>query len=141
LFKKVAFIPSVVEILYYLANIEGEMKIKPALQKNPLDVPPNTEITSEIVRLLKSIPRGKVATYGQIASLAGFDHSVRRVVWILHACSKKEKLPWHRVVNQKGFISLKPGAGYEKQARLLEEEGIVFDERGRINLDRFLWEP
>ena len=54
---------------------------------------------------------------------------------------KKEKLPWHRVINRKGTISLKPGAGYEKQKELLIDEGVVFDKRDRINLDRFLWEP
>jgi methylated-DNA-protein-cysteine methyltransferase-like protein len=91
--------------------------------------------------VIKSIPKGKVATYGQIACLAGFCPSVRRVVWILHSCSKKEELPWHRVVNRLGAISLKSGAGYEKQKEMLQKEGIVFDERDRIDLERYLWEP
>ena len=99
------------------------------------------DFTSEVIRLIKSIPRGKVATYGQIAYMTGLFPSVRRVVWILHSLSKKEHLPWHRVINAKGTISLKTGAGYEKQKKLLEEEGVVFDERDRIDLDRFLWEP
>lgn len=95
----------------------------------------------EIIRLIKTIPKGKVATYGQIASLAGLYPAVRQVVWALHSCSDKEGLPWQRVVNRFGGISLKPGAGYEKQRTLLLAEGIVFDERDRIDLDRFLWEP
>ncbi len=99
------------------------------------------DFTSEVIRLIKAIPRGKVATYGQIAHLTGLYPSVRRVVWILHSCSEKKELPWHRIVNRKGEISLKPGAGYEKQKELLEKEGIVFDERERINLDLFLWDP
>jgi methylated-DNA-protein-cysteine methyltransferase-like protein len=99
------------------------------------------DFTSEVIRLIKNIPRGKVATYGQIAFLAGLYSSVRRVVWILHSCSRKEGLPWHRVVNRKGMISLKPGAGYEKQKILLEREGIVFNEKDRVDLNRFLWEP
>ncbi|MFC2170329.1 MGMT family protein [Acidobacteriota bacterium] len=99
------------------------------------------DFTSEIIRLIKAIPRGKVATYGQIAYLTGLYPSVRRVVWILHSCSEKEGLPWHRVVNQKGTISLKPGAGYEKQKSLLEAEGIVFEKKDRIDLNRFPWEP
>jgi methylated-DNA-protein-cysteine methyltransferase-like protein len=103
-------------------------------------ITPDEHFTSEVIRLIKSIPRGKVATYGQIASLAGFYPSVRRVVWILHFCSNKEALPWHRVVNRRGTISLKPGAGYEKQKEMLKKEGIVFDERDRIDLERFLWE-
>lgn len=97
--------------------------------------------TSEVIRLIKAIPRGKVATYGQIAYLTGLYPSVRRVVWILHSCSEKEGLPWHRVINSKGTISLKPGRGFERQKELLLEEGIVFDDKDRIDLDRFLWEP
>jgi methylated-DNA-protein-cysteine methyltransferase-like protein len=102
---------------------------------------PKTEFTNEVVRVIKAIPMGKVATYGQIAYLSGHYPSVRRVVWILHSCSEMEGLPWHRVVNRKGLISLKSGKGYEKQKKLLEDEGIIFDERDRINLDHFLWEP
>lgn len=82
-----------------------------------------------------------MATYGQIAYLTGYDPSVRRVVWILHSCSEKEGLPWHRVINGKGAISLKPAKGYEKQKELLLREGVVFDEKDRIDLGRFLWEP
>ena len=99
------------------------------------------DFTSEVIRLIKAIPRGKVATYGQIAYLTGLYPSVRRVVWILHSCSEKEGLPWHRVINRKGTISLKPGAGYEKQKELLGEEGVVFDKKDRIDLNSFLWEP
>jgi len=99
------------------------------------------DFTSEVKRLIKAIPRGKVATYGQIAYLTGLYPSVRRVVWILHSCSEKEGLPWHRVINSKGTISLKPGRGFERQKELLLGEGIVFDEKDRIDLDRFLWEP
>lgn len=98
------------------------------------------DFTSEVIRLIKDIPLGKVATYGQIAYMTGLHPSVRRVVWILHSCSEKEELPWHRVINRKGEISLKPGAGYEKQKELLEREGIVFDNKDRINLDQYLWE-
>ena len=99
------------------------------------------DFTSEAIRLIKAIPRGKVATYGQIACLTGHYPSVRRVVWILHTLSDKEKLPWHRVVNRKGKISLKPGAGYEKQKELLIKEGILFSDKDCIDLDRYLWEP
>lgn len=99
------------------------------------------DFTSEVIRLIKSIPKGKVATYGQIAYMTDLYPSVRRVVWILHSCSEKEGLPWHRVVNSKGAISLKPGKGYERQKAMLKQEGIVFDEKDRIDLDRYLWEP
>jgi methylated-DNA-protein-cysteine methyltransferase-like protein len=99
------------------------------------------DFTSEAIRLIKSIPKGKVATYGQIAHMTGLYPSIRRVVWILHSCSEKEKLPWHRVVNSKGTISLKPGKGYEKQMEMLKKERIAFDDKGRIDLERYLWEP
>ena len=99
------------------------------------------DFTAETIRLIKSIPKGKVATYGQIAYMTGLYPSVRRVVWILHSCSEKEGLPWHRVVNSKGTISLKPRKGYEKQKAMLQKEGIVFDERDRIDLGHYLWEP
>ncbi len=91
--------------------------------------------------MIKGIPRGKVATYGQIAYMTGLYPSVRRVVWILHSCSEKEGLPWHRVVNRKGTISLKPGAGYEEQKMRLLNEGIVFNDKDKIDLEEFLWEP
>lgn len=99
------------------------------------------DFTSEVIRLIKAIPRGKVVTYGQIAYMTGLYPSVRRVVWILHSCSEKEGLPWHRVVNRKGSISLKPGAGYEKQKNLLMREGVIFNGKDRIDLEKFLWEP
>ena len=99
------------------------------------------DFTARVIKLIKAIPGGKVATYGQIAYLTDLYPSIRRVVWILHSCSEKEGLPWHRVVNAKGTISLRPGAGYEKQKKLLQEEGVVFDNRDRIDLDLFLWEP
>lgn len=93
------------------------------------------------VKFIKNIPPGKVATYGQIADYAGIPRAAREVAYILHSSSEKEDLPWQRVVNSKGGISLKPGHGYELQKRLLEDEGVVFDEEGRIDLDRFRWHP
>jgi methylated-DNA-protein-cysteine methyltransferase-like protein len=99
------------------------------------------DFTAEVIRLIKAIPPGKVATYRQIAYMTGLYSSVRRVAWILHSCSDKEGLPWHLVVNRKGKISLRPGAGYEKQKKMLEEEGIEFDKKNHIDLDRFLWDP
>ena len=94
-----------------------------------------------VIDIIKSIPKGKVATYGQIAALAGNPRAARMVVRVLHSSSGKEKLPWHRVINSKGSISLKPGTGYEVQKALLQKEGIVFKEDGSIDLKRFLWRP
>lgn len=91
--------------------------------------------------VIKCIPYGKVATYGQVASVAGNYRAARQVAWILHSSSGKDNLPWHRVINRKGEISLQPGCGFEKQKQLLEKEGVTFDRRGRIDLERFLWNP
>jgi methylated-DNA-protein-cysteine methyltransferase-like protein len=92
-----------------------------------------------VIRLIRNIPSGTVATYGQIAKYAGNPRGARQVSYILHTLSGREKLPWHRVINSKGGISLKPRHGYELQKQLLEEEGIVFDNEDRIDLKRFGW--
>ncbi len=94
-----------------------------------------------VVNIIKSIPEGRVATYGQIAQYAGSPRAARQVAYILHASSGKENLPWHRVVNSKGGISLKPRRGFELQKQLLEREGIIFDEEDHIDLKKYAWLP
>ena len=91
--------------------------------------------------LIKRIPRGKVATYGQIAALAGQPRAARQVAWVLHIASDKEGLPWHRVINSHGTISLPRMAGYEVQRALLKKEGIKFDGSDGIDLETFQWRP
>ncbi len=100
-----------------------------------------TPFHQHVVAIIKRIPKGKVATYGQIAALASHPRAVRQVVRILHSCSKKERLPWHRVVNRQGRISLRPGLGYEIQKALLKEEGVAFGGNDTIDLERYLWSP
>lgn len=95
----------------------------------------------KVVQLIKNIPRGKVATYGLIAASAGSPRAARQVVRTLHTSSDKEKLPWHRVINSKGKISLKPNSGYEIQKAMLEDEGIIFSLDDKIDLNCFLWQP
>lgn len=97
--------------------------------------------TARVRQLLKKIPRGKVATYGQIAALAGMPRAARQVAWILHASAEKERLPWHRVINRNGMISLPRLQGYELQRELLRREGVAFDRREVIDLERFQWRP
>ncbi len=91
------------------------------------------------LEIIKQIPRGKVATYGQIAALAGNPRAARQVVRILHSSSGKEKLPWHRVINSQGRISLKPNHGYELQKALLAKEGVEFDHQDTVDLACHLW--
>ncbi|MBA4369534.1 MAG: DNA methyltransferase [Desulfobacterium sp.] len=97
--------------------------------------------TINVKKLILQIPAGRVATYGQIAAQAGNPRAARQVARILHACARKDSLPWHRVVNQHGRISLRHSQGYEIQQTLLELEGVVFTENNRIDLSRFIWNP
>jgi methylated-DNA-protein-cysteine methyltransferase-like protein len=92
-----------------------------------------------VINIVKSIPKGKVAPYGQIAAMAGDPRGARMVVRVLNSSSKKENLPWHRVVNSEGGISLKPGSGYELQKELLKKEGVIFKDDDSIDLKRFRW--
>jgi methylated-DNA-protein-cysteine methyltransferase related protein len=96
--------------------------------------------------IVRQIPAGRVATYGQIARmippLQGVDPKAYQAFgprWVGSAMAKcPEDVPWQRVINSKGEISLRPGA--EEQRRLLEEEGVQFNERGRIDLKIFGWQ-
>jgi len=94
-----------------------------------------------VIEIIIAIPYGKVATYGQIAAYAGNHRASRQVAYILHASSDKENLPWHRVINSQGSISLKPHYGYELQKQLLKKEGVKFKKNNCIDLKRFLWLP
>lgn len=96
--------------------------------------------TKKVKTLIRQIPAGKVASYGLIAALAGNPRAARQVAWILHSSSAADQLPWHRVVNRNGKISLRPFEGYEIQKHRLLQEGVVFDKKDAINLDRFLWQ-
>jgi len=95
-----------------------------------------------IYRTVRRIPHGRVATYGQIARLAGFPNHARLVGYALHALRGADDLtvPWHRVINARGEISLNEFSGADLQRKLLRAEGIAFDRRHRINLNRFLWD-
>jgi methylated-DNA-protein-cysteine methyltransferase-like protein len=99
------------------------------------------EFEDKAKNMIKAIPRGKVATYAQIAALAGNYRAARQVVRVLHSSSDKDRLPWHRVINSRGGISLRPGRGFEEQKRLLLREGVCVSRLGRIDLDEFQWEP
>jgi len=96
-------------------------------------------MTEEIIGIIKSIPKGKVATFGQIARLAGYANGARQVVRILHTCTEKYDLPWFRVVNAKGEIALSIYNGADEQKALLEAEGITFIEEYKVDLAAHLW--
>jgi len=90
--------------------------------------------------LIKHIPKGKVLTYGIIAKLAGNPKAARQVSWILHSSTKKHALPWHRVINSKGEISMSRIDDKEYQKALLEQEGISFEKNYKLNLKKYLWD-
>jgi methylated-DNA-protein-cysteine methyltransferase-like protein len=93
-----------------------------------------------IYAVVKRIPKGRVATYGQIARLAGIPGHARRVGYALSALSDHRRVPWHRVVNAKGGISVRSEPGFEEiQRALLDREGIIFESSGQIDLIRFRW--
>jgi methylated-DNA-protein-cysteine methyltransferase-like protein len=95
-----------------------------------------------IYAVVSRIPEGRVATYGQVASLAGLAGHARQVGYALHALPDETAVPWHRVVNASGGISLRSMPGGELVQRgLLEREGIRLDPRGRVPLARVRWMP
>ena len=97
---------------------------------------------SRIYRTVRRIPPGRVATYGQIARLAGIPRHARLVGYALHALGDNKELtvPWHRVINARGEISLGEFTGADLQQKLLRAEGIRFDRNHRVDLSRFGWE-
>ena len=99
-------------------------------------------VFSEIYKAVSKIPEGKVATYGQIAMLAGNPRWARVVGYALHVNPTPFIIPCHRVVNREGRIaeSFAFGGG-DAQRVLLEKEGIVFESDGHIDLKKYLWQP
>ena len=95
-----------------------------------------------IYAAVRRIPRGKVATYGQVALLAGLGRAARQVGYALHSLPEISRVPWHRVINHEGRISLRASGGHDEWQRvLLEEEGVEFDRSGKVQLERFRWRP
>ncbi len=102
-----------------------------------------TEFSDRVYWLVQQVPSGAVATYGQIATFAGSPRAARAVGNLMRQSLKRDvEVPWHRVINARGAISSKgdsPRA--ELQRRLLQAEGITFDDRGRCDLQALRWEP
>lgn len=109
---------------------------------SPRDTGPprrSTGVHQSIYRIARLIPSGRVATYGQIAAFEG-TCTARMVGYAMASVPSGSDVPWHRVINGRGSISFSPGSdGYQLQRAMLESEGVVFDERGRVDLRRFGW--
>jgi methylated-DNA-protein-cysteine methyltransferase-like protein len=102
----------------------------------------SSSIRERIYAVVRRIPCGKVATYGQVAELAGAPRHARQVGYALHALSPESTLPWHRVINARGEVSLRAVSGCDElQYQLLEEEGVEITGGGRIDLERYRWRP
>ena len=94
-----------------------------------------------VVDVVDGVPRGWVVTYGQVARMAGHPGAARQVGWALHGLPSNSGTPWHRVINAEGRVSPRgPGSRQEIQEMLLEREGVRFDARGRVDLERFGWD-
>ena len=95
---------------------------------------------AKIWSVVKRIPRGRVATYGQIATLAGLDGHARQVGYALHNLPEASQVPWHRVINARGEISPRSTSdSHELQRLLLEGEDVEFTLDGRVDLKRYRW--
>lgn len=113
------------------------------LRRGPLrTVPPQGDAAvAAICAVIRRIPKGWVATYGQVAAMAGLPGRSRLVGHVLRHLDPASDVPWHRVVNAKGEVSysLSRNGGDALQQRLLQREGVAFNERNRFNLERYRW--
>lgn len=90
--------------------------------------------------VVQQIPKGKIATYGDIAALAGLEGHARQVGYALHNLPDGVTVPWHRVINARGEISPRTGGdSHELQRLLLEAEGVEFGAGGRVELKKYRW--
>ena len=97
-----------------------------------------TESTLRIIEAIKSVPRGKVSSYRDIALAAGLTNGARQTVRVLHSMSRKLALPWHRIIRADGKIALREGEGRELQMELLRSEGVDVSPDGRVDMKFFI---
>jgi methylated-DNA-protein-cysteine methyltransferase-like protein len=97
-----------------------------------------TDSTRRIIEALRTVPRGKVSSYRDIARAAGFPNGARQVVRVLHSMGEKYSLPWHRIIRSDGSVALE-GPGRDLQITLLRAEGISVSKQGRVDLEIYRW--
>jgi methylated-DNA-protein-cysteine methyltransferase related protein len=101
---------------------------------------PDSAYRERVYRIVRSIPRRRIMTYGQLAEILGEGYTPRTVGFVMHGSD--DKTPWHRVINAQGACSTgRIVLPADKQQRMLEAEGVEFNERGRCDLQRYLWIP
>jgi methylated-DNA-protein-cysteine methyltransferase-like protein len=116
----------------------------PALVHNPARMPGRRGRSGweRIYAVVRRIPRGRVATYGDVAALAGMPGRAREVGYALHALEAATDVPWQRVINARGEVSARGDpAAARMQRALLEREGVVFGPGGRVDLAAHGWRP
>lgn len=114
----------------------------PTRRSAPEAGPTRAERRRRILEIVAALPRGRVASYGQVAALAGLPRHAREVGRVLSELPDGSSIPWQRVIAADGRVSARGLWGdEERQRRLLESEGVRFDARGRVDLNRFGWDP
>jgi methylated-DNA-protein-cysteine methyltransferase-like protein len=117
------------------------VSLAPRLPRGPRPAKRPSPTYAKILAVVRRVPRGKVATYGQVAALAGFAHAPRLAGYALHALPEGSPLPWHRIVGAGGKLSLgrlsPDGAVLQKLK--LAAEGVSFDPRGRVRMSVHAW--
>jgi len=100
-----------------------------------------TSFKDLVIEIIKSIPYGRVTSYGTVATLAGSPRSAREVGYLLHSLTKKYNLPWQRVINKKGYISIRGNDVNMKnlQKKLLKEESVEVSEEFMVDLKKYGW--
>ena len=112
--------------------------MKPTKSKRKHD--PDRDYRERVYRIVRSIPSGRVMSYGQLAEILGEGYTPRTVGFVMHGSD--DGTPWHRVINAHGACSTgRIALPSDKQQRMLEAEGVEFNERGRCDLQRYLWIP
>ncbi len=99
--------------------------------------PQSRALFPHVYEVVRQVPRGIVTTYGDVATIVGQGADARLVGYAMANCP--DDVPWQRVINSQGKISLRPGDGAEKQRMRLEAEGIAFDQKGRVDLKKYRW--
>jgi methylated-DNA-protein-cysteine methyltransferase-like protein len=118
------------------------MMTKPAALRHNSFMSRDDGSYARIYAVVRRIPRGRVATYGQVARLADLPGQARQVGYALHALPDDQDVPWQRVINAQGRVSPRGEPEWEDvQRQMLEREGVRFDDSGRTALSRYQWKP